>query len=577
MARFIGFHSVPTTDARQGCPQARRFQLLARRLGFRTELIGETSLAFDSEFISFRQDKSGFCLISGQFIHTNSKSFVEDFRLLVTALEETGIHRKMDNFLRNCRGNFCAVFGRVGQNNCYLATDCLATRPIFVWEKDGGMFFSGQLNLARDLGDFSLSDWDEQALLEILCFGIPLGSRTEFPGLSVLDAATVAARDSESTQTYQYRAWRRSPPIDLSMEDQAKRLHEAFTSSVSVRTERYGGDFCLLSGGMDSRAIAVTLRQKGHQPLLFNFGAKDSQDYQIATQLAKKWKARLVSKPIDAVAFEDLGGIESIVASVIDGEVGRPLLGCHPVWTGDGGSVCLGAVYLDKETIDLAKRDGRAAIANFVRRNQWVLLRAYRPAGLTEQFSEERVECETALYNTVDLASGLFLFLLQNDQRRHLWRYFENIHLLRQEPVTPFFDQHFLAVVDSCPVDALLYHRVYSKLFEILPMEASAIGWQTYPGHTPCSIPIPEGAEIQWGQAPRSRDIATRRRDALNIIAAVWVGPWPSRIQKRITALLIALTSLTGIRRLDYLVKKTGVLAKFSLQRRDAARRTRMS
>jgi hypothetical protein len=572
VARFIGSYCVPTADAQMSCAQARRIQFLATKLDFRTEMIGKVSVAFDPNFASFFKYDSNFCLLSGQFIHRDSNNLEEDVQLLVATLQEPGADNKIDNFLRNCRGNFSAIFGGTGEDNCYLATDCLATRPVFVWEQGGGRFFSGQLSLAWELADISLSDWDEQGLLETVCFGIPLSTRTDHPGVSVIDAGTVTALNGQSLQTHPYRVWRKSPPLDLSMKDHAERLHDAFVSSVCVRRKRYGGDYCLLSGGMDSRAIAVTLRQKGDAPLFFNFGSVNIQDYKIAAELTQKWKTRLVSKSIDAVAFESLGGIENIVATIMNDEIGYPTHACRPVWTGDGGSLCLGAVYLDRETVELATRERQAAVANFVRQNHWTLLRAYRPVGLTEQFSAKIVESEIASYGEIDVLSALFVFLLKNDQRRHLWDYFEKIHLLRHEPVTPFFDQHFLSVVDSCPVDALLYHQMYSKFFECLPNEATVTGWQTYPGHTPCPIPIPEGAEKQWDQTPKKHDIAARHRDALNIIRAVFFAPWPSRIQGRLVALIFAFACLAGVRRLDYLVKKSGVLARLSIQRHAVAR-----
>jgi hypothetical protein len=104
-----------------------------------------------------------------------------------------------------------------------------------------------------------------------------------------------------------------------------------------------------------------------------------------------------------------------------------------------------------------------------------------------------------------------YLFLMHNDQRRHLTDYYENIDLRRVELHLPFFDADFLQAIYSAPIDGFLRHRLYNRWLQTFLPAIHEVPWQAYPGHEPCPLPVPEGLRYQWDDH-FSRDIEREQR-----------------------------------------------------------------
>src|SRR5439155_551720 len=113
-----------------------------------------------------------------------------------------------------------------------------------------------------------------------------------------------------------------------------------------------------------------------------------------------------------------------------------------------------------------------------------------------------------------DPGRSLHLFLLLNDQRRHLAGHFENIDLHRLEFTLPFFDSDFLQSILAVPIDLCVYHQFYVKWLDLFPAAVTSVPWQSYPGHVPCPLPIPPGLHYQW-QAARMKAWHGPRKQAL--------------------------------------------------------------
>jgi len=107
-----------------------------------------------------------------------------------------------------------------------------------------------------------------------------------------------------------------------------------------------------------------------------------------------------------------------------------------------------------------------------------------------------------------DLERRFLLFLMTNDQRRHLDGHFEEIDAHGVELQLPFFDADFLKEILSLPASRLRKHRFYHDLLHHLPEVIMAVPWQTYPGHLPCPVASGHRFPSQWG-SERTRE---RRR-----------------------------------------------------------------
>jgi hypothetical protein len=123
---------------------------------------------------------------------------------------------------------------------------------------------------------------------------------------------------------------------------------------------------------------------------------------------------------------------------------------------------------------------------------------------------------------------------MQHDQRRHLGLHFEDVDLHRLEFHLPFYDADVITLVAAAPADYGVGHRLYNAALPYFPEMVSAVAWQTYPGHEPCPIPLPQDAIDQWGD--RQRDIARRERRAgilRQAIRLIRASEFPAAILER--------------------------------------------
>ena len=230
------------------------------------------------------------------------------------------------------------------------------------------------------------------------------------------------------------------------------------------------------------------------------------------------------------------------------------------VWSGDGGSVGVGHVYLNEEIVKRARSgDVDAAIDAFLSHNRYrvnprifqsdIATSVARMPKLGVKEELNRLECR-------DPGRAFHVFLMLNDQRRHMANLYENIDQDRIELQLPFFDNDFLALILACPLDGFLGHSFYMRWLEHFPPVVTSRAWQAYPGHVPCPHPIPEGLRYQWENPFSKRALDESKRTLLQEMDRFMKSPaFPRAILNR-SALRIAhwLTRL-GVRDYGYVLK----------------------
>jgi len=172
------------------------------------------------------------------------------------------------------------------------------------------------------------------------------------------------------------------------------------------------------------------------------------------------------------------------------------------IWSGDGGSVGVGHVYMSHNIVKLLRAGKRAeAVQLFIdQQNAHITKRLFktRIAAVLSKLLAVSINEELNDIYCHDPARGFHIFLLLNDQRRHLANHFENIDIHRIEFHLPFFESDFLKSILSGPIDLYLCHKFYNKWLTLFPAAVTSVPWQSYPGHEPCPLPIPEGLRYQW-------------------------------------------------------------------------------
>lgn len=421
--------------------------------------------------------------------------------------------------LAACRGSFALVHYIASSGELRLATDAIGLRTIYYTVQNGLLIFATALRILEILApvDKQLSD---RGMAELCVFSFPLADRTPYANIKVLrESELLIATDAGVTVT-PYRDW--ALPVDQARDKRiaATEIHAEFERAVQARAGSDSHVYSFLSGGMDSRAIVATLVRSGKQVEALNFSFERSQDQEYARRFASQISARCKLHCLPGGAYANYALLAKAAKTKLEGEEGvmvdRPQL----IWSGDGGSVGLGHVYMNAEMLEISRTGSiTKMIEEFMAFNRQTL-----PLGILQAPARERlpkeilhsVESEVNRYPVEDLGRRIYFFLLFNDQRRHLFKHFETIDQHGLEVLTPFYDAAFLSKVVATPVEWGILHRLYSSFFDLLPPFARKTPWQTYPGHVPCPLPHDTAVDYQWTGSTPLRQLSLADRTSLS-------------------------------------------------------------
>ncbi|HVT39473.1 MAG TPA: hypothetical protein VHE78_10530, partial [Gemmatimonadaceae bacterium] len=232
----------------------------------------------------------------------------------------------------------------------------------------------------------------------------------------------------------------------------------------------------------------------------------------------------------------------------------------HLIWSGDGGSVTLGHVYLRPAIIARAMAGdvGGVADAYLEAEHGYVPPRLVRSrvAQRMAAAPREGVIAELERLKTHDLSQTFYLFLMHNDQHRHLHRHFELMDEHRVEFQLPFFDSEFVAIIASIPIEARLYHAFYVTWLKEFPEYVWRTPWQAYPGHVPCPIPSTRPLAYQWDRSVLAAKRRQIRRTTLRRAMATLAAPrFASAFMKRHVLAIATMLHASGLRQYDELIE----------------------
>jgi len=419
-----------------------------------------------------------------------------------------------------------------------LASDRLGVRPIYWWSDGLRAVFSSRLS------DVVEHPWvpvalDERGLVETLSLGFALDRRTPYVGVSRIGPAEVVRLSRAGVRTID---WSTAVDPDRHTSDPTPELMVERLRAAVARRARPGRQATFLSGGLDSRVVSALVAERESRIFSFNFSPPGSQDEVYAERFADVLGAAHVSggqppRPHWSQLMADA------LAEV-------PELATHtqPVWSGDGGSVCLGWVYVTNEVVAAAERGDFPKLASLHLRDHSG--RIPERDLLPEVYSRYQAGLEGGIvellngYPDSDPVDRFFRFLVENDQRRHLDRHFETLLQHRTEFWLPFFDAGVLEIALRTPPARGRSHRFYSEWFELLGKDVRSTPWQTYPGHVPCPI-AEEGLSYQWAQVTRRDFDRGLGRDVLRLLLS---GNLPGDVVRRRVVATRAILHAGGFR-----------------------------
>lgn len=435
-----------------------------------------------------------------------------------------------DAALRGCRGTYCAFTYDSAAQRLHLVTDKTGVRPIYCWISPDYIVFATALRIIESVPACKKS-LGMQGVAEASCFGFPLGDRTPYENVISMLAGEHLTVDQAGLERTRYWRWDEPmPPLapELAGLSPYQRLYQRFQQAVRIRLGSDTATASFLSGGLDSRVIVAELRNAGAAVFTANYAPPGSQDQVLGKMISDRLGTHNTPLVRTAVVEGDPYSKATVrewlkQADYLASGPARP----NVLWSGDGGSVGLGHVYLNQAIVD-AMRAGKVqeSIDRFFAYNRLGLsVKLFKPevgARLTELVKQGMLSELNAL-KPADPGRAWYLFLMMNDQRRHLFNHFESLDLGRLEFELPFFDAEFLADVMREPFDPFLRHVFYVEWLKCFHPAVAGTPWQAYPNHVPCPHPLPEEATYQWdriGPAELRKKIATALQGARELLSA---------------------------------------------------------
>jgi asparagine synthase (glutamine-hydrolysing) len=469
--------------------------------------------------------------------------------------------------LAKAEGVFCAVHYAPSSATLTLIADKLGLRPLYYWMDSEHVVFASALRILESLS-FVPKTMDMRGVTELVAFGYPLGKRTPYSNLNLMSAGEILRISRTSARSQRYWRWDKITSSNLAEPERIEKLNQDFRLAVKKRLRGDTATVSFLSGGLDSRCVVAALREQNAKVYTFNFGFPGAQDQVFAAAFAR------ASGTVHLEGSMPLGAPRWSLMISDAWSAPRPRaspLPEHPqiLWSGDGGSVSLGHVYLSRRIVDqMCEGKVDSAVDTFLTEQRMhVPERLFQPhvatrlrdllgVGIREELAD--IQCD-------DRGRAFHLFLMLNDQRRHLSIHFEDIDLHRLELQLPFFDSQFLSTIMTFPVEACLGHGIYTQWLKKLPATVTSVPWQTYPSHDPCPLPGPKEAAYQWSDSELFR--GHRRAKKQKLISEVYqilVGDsLPKVIIRKEVVWAAACLCWVGIRDYSYLLDAARTYSSF--------------
>jgi hypothetical protein len=392
--------------------------------------------------------------------------------------------------LRTTRGCFAMALFSAETSQLILSSDFLGLRPLYYAPIEQGIVFSTNVRVLRGLGDDVTGKPNWSGAVEVATLGFPVSNGTAFERIHRVPGGHVLTFNSDGAQVAAPYWSAETLEIREAVGDESRIREHTRAAFVEAVTKRLGKEdsrvLAFLSGGLDSRSIVAVLRQLGVDVETLNHANTESQDCAFGRVAA----AALQTHHTEMVWDRRIGAFvllpkwrEKLAES------GRSVPRMNLVWSGDGGSVTLGHVYIsDTVVAKMRAGDDSGAIDQLVRELHWEV-----PVRVLRRNSQQRFAklTQTALLEQLrriqcsDQGRRLHILLMLREQSHHLDHYYESIYLHQTEMQLPFFDRRFVESVLSAPIEPFLRHHLYNALLAELSPIAANVPWQAYPGHEP--------------------------------------------------------------------------------------------
>ena len=202
-----------------------------------------------------------------------------------------------EDFIKEANGFFNLVFQT--SDTLFAAVDCIRSLPLFYSVKDEDFYISDSAEWIADA--INIKDFDELAETEFRCTGYVTGEDTLIPEIKQIQAGEyikISKGEGKFTITKNnYFVFAHTEPEELfSKEEYMRQLDSAMDKCIDNLIRFASGRQIVipLSGGRDSRFIAMKLLQKKYENILcYTYGSEEHSEALlsrcVADTLGLKW------------------------------------------------------------------------------------------------------------------------------------------------------------------------------------------------------------------------------------------------------------------------------------------------
>lgn len=234
------------------------------------------------------QESSGNYLVGAAFIGDEPC----DVLASIPSSDKPNFSTSLVDFVKRLNG-FFAMIVRPQQGLLFAAVDRLRSTPLYYWAEGDNFFLSDDPEwILRELGNRAISSVPQT---EFLLAGYVTGEETLYSNVKQLQAGEYLWVTESNGQTEvkvdRYFLYQHTRPVQQ-RESELLRLHDMAVDQSIARLIHYANGRTILlplSGGLDSRLIAIKLRSHGYSNVVcFTYGLPGNAEAEISKQVASK-------------------------------------------------------------------------------------------------------------------------------------------------------------------------------------------------------------------------------------------------------------------------------------------------
>lgn len=395
---------------------------------------------------------------------------------------------------RRANGAFALLAMDRVTGDAIILTDSRGIHPVY-WHRSEEHIIVGTQR--HEVARACNAQVDPVGIIERNAFGAPLGTRSLYASVHRSAAGQLLEIRSDGGLVDSLVVSDDSlPTTPTNPQEAAEELDRRFGEAVDKRLPPGSAmQLAGISGGLDSRVIVASLLRRQVPLSTLTFGRSDTLEVKVAVAFCES-----IGLHIDCWDFPKCRrvsfGMRIRQALTQGGRAEKSTA----YWSGDGGSVCVGGVYLDESLRSEFLTLQPDALADSLFRRHLVAI----PRLLFSR-AERRVVRDTILHDLQrsitdaepSREGAAFRWLVREDQRRHLDEHFAFLDLHSVHYLLPFLDRGVITLMQSLPEAWISRHELYMAWLNRHLPECVALAWQAYPGHVACPHPLPAGI-YQW-------------------------------------------------------------------------------